>query len=676
MFISSFRLCDYKSYLDQELSLSKGVNLIVGQNDAGKTALLEGLSLNFQNKPHRNSEIVLTANEQSQQESNAIVSFTIGKDELWDILRKIPGQFFVPLPDNDALIKSYNREHPDGASEVDLARAYIKKLFNRPEFTFRVHYKTRENPSLTHVPEWHYGANAPLFPALQNYEVSGSTDKRRYAPCQITASGNLIIDNEDKFLDRLSDSNRKPFDFIRKASLLEGQSNEMDFGLKVAESLRNRVYLFQAQRKVEGKCRQEYSSELKSDASNLASFLANLQKTPAVFGKLKELLRTILPQIHEVATRNLPHETILSGQRPEVGFQEILIYQKDGDDEAYAISLDDSGTGVGQVLAILSILVTSKYSRTIIIDEPQSFLHPGAVRKLIDVLKRFPHHQYIISTHSTQVITASNPSIITLITKEPGRPSILKNIDPSVQNDLNTCLETLGARLSDVFEADRVLWVEGKTEAKCFPLIVEKLLKQPLLGTAIVGVDSTSDLQGKDADRVIKIYERLSKGPGLVPRALGFIFDREGKPKQQRDDLKRRLGGDCVRFLERAMIENYFLDAEAIAEVMKSLGGFSKRMASTKKIGKWLNEKLDSGSLDNAQRKRYYFKNNLGERDENIKTIHAANILKDLFSEFSGNTVEYNKVEHGRMITEWLIANRSNALSEVKALLYEMLNND
>jgi AAA15 family ATPase/GTPase len=56
MFISSFRLFNYKSYLDsEELALTPGINIVVGQNDAGKSALLEGLGLHFENKPHHMS---------------------------------------------------------------------------------------------------------------------------------------------------------------------------------------------------------------------------------------------------------------------------------------------------------------------------------------------------------------------------------------------------------------------------------------------------------------------------------------------------------------------------------------------------------------------------------------------------------------------------------------------
>lgn len=664
MFISSFRLRDYKSYLDSgELKLSQGINLVVGQNDAGKSALLEGLGLQFNSNPHRDSSRKLNANQQRDKESTAEVCFTIEKDELHDILRSIDGQFHVPLPKPHELIELYAPERPDGIDEIESARIHIKKLLDRPRFTFRAHCKRKDQKNcFTHIPKVIYGHNAPYFPSLLDYECNSFVDKCCYAPCQIDETGKLIINEEDKFLDQLMENGQ-----IRHAQLLKDREEKLDFGLDVVRSLHQRIYFFHAQRTVQGKCKQTYVDELASDGSDLASFLANIQKTPALLSEINERLRMILPQIYLAATQNLGpgYSNTMDNDR---GFHEILIYQNEGSDVQAAIPLSDCGTGVGQVLAILSIVVSSKYSRTIIIDEPQSFLHPGAVRKLMDVLRQYPQHQYIISTHSPQLLTTANPSTITLVTKERGKPSALKSISPSEQTDLTLCLEELGARLSDVFGADQVLWVEGKTESKCFPLIIEKLLNRPLLGTAIVHVDSTGELEGKDAERVIKIYERLSEGGGLVPSTLGFIFDRENRTDAKIAELTKRLRGDRIRFLGRTMIENYFLNADALTEVMLKLDGFTESGVSSTKVKEWLDEKLAR-----KQDKRYYPQNNDSKQRPDIEIIHGGHILEDLFAHFSEKRVGYDKPRHGLMLTEWLIGHQPEALNEVRSLLADAL---
>ena len=53
MYIAKLQIQDYKSYLaSEEIGLTPGFNVIVGQNNAGKTALVEALSLRFDSKLH------------------------------------------------------------------------------------------------------------------------------------------------------------------------------------------------------------------------------------------------------------------------------------------------------------------------------------------------------------------------------------------------------------------------------------------------------------------------------------------------------------------------------------------------------------------------------------------------------------------------------------------------
>ncbi len=75
---------------------------------------------------------------------------------------------------------------------------------------------------------------------------------------------------------------------------------------------------------------------------------------------------------------------------------------------------------------MLYVVLTSRESRVIIIDEPQSFLHPGAVRKLFDVLKDFPQHQYSpASVHYHHSFSRSHcsdePNHVDIVAQRGGR---------------------------------------------------------------------------------------------------------------------------------------------------------------------------------------------------------------------------------------------------------------
>ena len=54
MYVTSLKIENYKSFWQSELiPLERGLNLIVGQNDSGKTAILEALLPNTGANPHR-----------------------------------------------------------------------------------------------------------------------------------------------------------------------------------------------------------------------------------------------------------------------------------------------------------------------------------------------------------------------------------------------------------------------------------------------------------------------------------------------------------------------------------------------------------------------------------------------------------------------------------------------
>ncbi len=76
-----------------------------------------------------------------------------------------------------------------------------------------------------------------------------------------------------------------------------------------------------------------------------------------------------------------------------------------------AMDLDASGTGIGQAIAMLTVLVSADNPRILVVDEPNSFLHPSAVRKLIQIFRDSPH-QFKVTTHSPEVIALSKPSTL------------------------------------------------------------------------------------------------------------------------------------------------------------------------------------------------------------------------------------------------------------------------
>jgi len=89
--------------------------------------------------------------------------------------------------------------------------------------------------------------------------------------------------------------------------------------------------------------------------------------------------------------------------------------------------------------------------------------------------------------------------------------------------------------------------------------------------------------------RIWEIYERLSHATALMPPALAFSFDREGRTDTQMADLVRQSKGK-VFFLPRRMLENYVLEPEAIAAVLNTLPAFRDAFISDDQVTQWLVE--------------------------------------------------------------------------------------
>ncbi len=610
MRISTFKLSNYKSFLDSgELKFTSGINVIIGQNTAGKTALLEALGLNFPAKPHRS---LLSAPQRTtplNPVSAGQVVLAVSGEEIREILLA-HGQFNLPIP------------HGRESDSQQNFQGLLEELLRMDEVCFQL---STENG----------GWKILRFPAHGLYECK-IFDKNRanFASFQVT-------------------QDRSRFLF---SNVINGELTA-EIGITVAEGLRQRIYSFRAERLNIGSCGVGFNEILQPDARNLAEVLYVLQgSNPSRFKRYNELIRRIFPFIYWISVRP---------QLGSTGTVEILVWMEDPSTERedLAIPLSESGTGVGQVLAMLYVAINSALSRVILIDEPNSFLHPGAARKLIDILsKKFPQHQYIISTHSPEIIRAANPRTLKLIRWEKPK-SVVDQLDTDEITQVRRCLMEVGVKLSDIFAADQVLWVEGPTEEECFPRIFSDLLKSPTLGFSIVGVRNTGDFEGKHGLAIIDIYSKLSKGNALLPNALAFIFDREDRTEKEIEELSRRLE-ERVHFLPRRTYENYLIDPDALAAVMNSLTTFQNNPITPAKVADWLTK--------NGGNKKYI---NTPAEDVDLQdkcwleNVHGAKLLADMLQELSEQKEVYRKTSHSVQLTEWLISNKPDQLAEVGKFL-------
>src|SRR5438034_9218089 len=102
MRIARFRIENYKSFrTTEDVSLTLGFNVIVGENNVGKTALIESLSLRVGGNPHWSLETAPTRDAPLLGLSSITVTFDLPGSELLPFLRRMGG-FYFPTLHNDA----------------------------------------------------------------------------------------------------------------------------------------------------------------------------------------------------------------------------------------------------------------------------------------------------------------------------------------------------------------------------------------------------------------------------------------------------------------------------------------------------------------------------------------------------------------------------------------------
>lgn len=166
MYISSVRVNNYKSFNQSPLlELKKGFNIIVGKNNAGKTALLEALSLQFLPKHHRSSKTVPKVGSPINPTSSVDIAFTLDRSELIEILQNLNDQFNIPIPStiflgNSNIIGDHNRGQ---------ILHYTNQILSRTTITFNLQLQNGSN--------WAF----PKFPSFDDCSVHGGPGNRNFA---------------------------------------------------------------------------------------------------------------------------------------------------------------------------------------------------------------------------------------------------------------------------------------------------------------------------------------------------------------------------------------------------------------------------------------------------------------------------------------------------------------
>lgn len=483
------------------INFSDGINLIIGQNNAGKSAFLRALLPGMPDDRHRTPE-----RWEDYRLPIPKTTFTIEASgaelEEW-ILRSGQAQY-IPL---------FN------GNEVE---AYIQEIFKLTALNFLV----QRTPGSVFSSE---------YPSHRLFEAAsqGQAFSAQVAPI------NGAIGPASTY--------GSPNDSLQNV---------------VWEAWNQDLFYFAAERMTIGEAPIGHATRLTPNASNLPNVLHTLSSERGdLFTRLIGHLREIFSTVGNLSVRTKPGNNVF----------EVRVWPTEAMTRVeLSFSLNASGTGVSQVIALLTAIMTLD-SAVFIIDEINSFLHPAAVKNLLRILQsQYNHHQYIISTHAPEVIGFSNPKTLHLA-KRSGYESTIEKLDLAEVGKFREVAEHLGVSMADVFAADRVIWVEGPTEELCFPYIYQRLYGPLPKGTVITSVAATGDFNTRRRDPAIvyEVYERLSAAAATLVVAVAFSFDTEQLTDADMAKMQRNSRG-LLHFLPRRHFECYLVEPAAIAAFIAS----------------------------------------------------------------------------------------------------------
>ncbi len=226
----------------------------------------------------------------------------------------------------------------------------------------------------------------------------------------------------------------------------------------------------------------------------------------------------------------------------------------------YNIPLTDMGGGIEQLLMVATVLLTTTAENTIFLEEPESHLHAGAQRYLIEKLydgKR----QVFIATHSSTFINLAKPFSLFQVLHNKGRTQI-NRCDPKA---LEAVLKDIDVRNSDVLFSDAVLFVEGPGDREVVTIFSEKMN----MNVAERNINILPMGGGKHAERGAPIRSDLLRNisrKATVPHI--FLLDRDERSKGEIHNLEEQLG-EQVHIFQARELENYLLVPRAILAALK-----------------------------------------------------------------------------------------------------------
>ena len=125
----------------------------------------------------------------------------------------------------------------------------------------------------------------------------------------------------------------------------------------------------------------------------------------------------------------------------------------------FLVEISGLGNGFQMCAQIIWFLVKSESSNIIILDEPDVYLHADLQRKLYKLLLSLKK-QFILTTHSIEIISSTDPGNILVANKNHKESKYLED-NKGLRNIIQQLGSTHNLQMTRLFNANRCIFVEG-----------------------------------------------------------------------------------------------------------------------------------------------------------------------------------------------------------------------
>lgn len=530
MYIKKLIIDNYKSIKNETFEFSKGINVLVGKNNAGKSnivsALNEVLSDKYSTSDYEDKIFYTNDTDAIKREFMIVTEI--------EELENLDFEYLNNVKKSVGLIKInefFSEENQNWNSEWiikdddELKERHEEKLSGRRNSEENILYwKKRDD----------------LINLLNNTEKIWLY--KYYNKDTDTNLLNIII--KEKKISGLAHNNYYRMVYVNQnvkstfiTSLLVPAFRSPETTLKISKwSWYGKL--------LQKKWNECYDKEAMQNIENAAQQLK--LTLGEVYTDLKEQLNEQLSQA--LSLMNIKVDINMLENKKEDYYKNIRLYINDG----VETPLENKGSGL-QSLIIIELFKlyckTFNKSSLLILEEPELFLHPHAKRMLSGILKDFLEingilkNQVIVTTHAQEFVENVDIENINVIKKgKEGTKKSRIDIEKYDFKELQKLKIELIYKNAEMFFADKVILVEGE-EYILIPKIVEHLYGKNILNSKDISIIKVGGKSYFDIYRKVlndlHIENYIIADYDIIYKELSSLIDEENIKKL--NDLKSEM---------------------------------------------------------------------------------------------------------------------------------------